>query len=470
MVASTTFKDRGRASLGVLRVRVQSDGKEVTCWALVDSGSNTTFITRTVADKLRLKGPEHIFSVNTLGGATSHDEMCVDFLLLSADGSTSVHVEGAFTIPSLRIRAQYDGTTHKNWKHLADLDFPYVNEEIDILIGTDCTEMFWTENERRAGRKEPFARETLLGWILLGPTEEHRTFSANAATIEPIQAVYDRMLMADFEDVKCKDPAMSIDDKRALKTMRDTVHINGGKFCVGIPWKVDPEEALQNNRAMAESRLRMLKRKFETNIQLALNYTKTLETYISDGHAAMVEESELNTPHQWFLPHHAVFKRSNPEKCRVVFDCAAQYKGVSLNDVILQGPNFLNNLSGVLVRFRKEPVAVVGDIKLMFHQCFVTENDSRFLRFLWWPAGDTTQKPRVFCMKVHLFGGKSCPSVVNFCMRRIADDNEGHFSELSIDTLRRSFYMDDMIRSVSSTAEAKQLIVDMKQVAQGWWV
>ena len=67
------------------------------------------------------------------------------------------------------------------------------------------------------------------------------------------------MLMADFEDVKCKELVMSVDDKRALKTMRDTVHMNGGKFCVGIPWKVDPEEALQNNRSMAESRLRMLK-------------------------------------------------------------------------------------------------------------------------------------------------------------------------------------------------------------------
>ena len=462
MVASTTFKDRGRASLGVLRVRAQSDGKEVVCWALVDSGSNTTFIKRNVADKLGLRGPEHIYSVNTIGGPSTHDEMCVDFDLASEDGSKAIQVVGAFTIPSLNIRAKYDGTAHSKWEHLADLDFPKVNEEIDIVIGTDCTEMFWAENERRAGRKDPYARETLLGWILLGPTDERWTFSANAATIEPLQAAYDRMLMADFEDVKCKDPVMSVDDKRALKVMQETVHMSGGKFCVGIPWKINPEEALQNNRSMSESRLRMLKRKFEANPKLADDYTKTVEAYISDGHAAMVEESELNTVHQWYLPHHAVFKRSNPEKCRVVFDCAAQFKGVSLNDVILQGPNFLNNLSGVLVRFRKEPVAVVGDIKLMFHQCFVLENERKFLRFLWWPNGDIKQKPRVYCMKVHLFGGKSSPSVVNFCMRQIADENERRFSELSIDTLRRAFYMDDMICSVSSNAEAKQLIVDMK--------
>ena len=461
-VMASTFKDRGRASLGVLRVRVRNEGEEVLCWALVDSGSNTTFIKRSIADKLGIKGPDHVFSVNTLGGVVSHDEMCVDFMLASEDGIETVHVEGAFTLPSLGIRAKYDGTTHANWAHLAGLDFPAVDADIDVVIGTDCTEMFWSDEERRGGRKEPMARKTLLGWVLLGPTEQKRTFTANAASVDPIQLAYDKMLMADFEDVKCNEPFMSVDDKRALKMMRETVHMSEGKFCVGIPWKVDPEEVLQNNRSMAESRLRMLKKKFESNEKLATDYTATVEAYIKDGHAKLVEESELNTPHQWFLFHHCVFKRSNPEKCRVVFDCAAQYKGVSLNDVILQGPNFLNNLSGVLIRFRKEPMAVVGDIKLMFHQCFVSEMDKRFLRFLWWPSGDTTQKPKVYCMNVHLFGGKSSPSVVNFCMRKIAEDNAEAFSELAIDTLRRSFYMDDMIRSVSTIKEARDLIPEMQ--------
>ena len=144
------------------------------------------------------------------------------------------------------------------------------------------------------------------------------------------------MLMADFEDVRIKEPVMSVDDRRALRTMQDTIRIEDGKFQVGIPWKVDPEEALQNNRSIAESRLRMLRRKFDTNPKLADEYTKTVEGYISDGHAMLIEGDELDDVHQWYLPHHAVFKGSNPEKCRVVFDCAAQYNGISLNDVIHQ--------------------------------------------------------------------------------------------------------------------------------------
>ena len=128
VLASTTFKDRGRASLGVLHVRVQNEDQEMMCWALVDSGSNTTFITRSVEDKLGIKGPEHIYSVNTLGGIESHDEMCVDFKLISEDGSKTVEVEGAFTIPSLKIKARYDRTAHTNFKHLNDLTFPQLTQ------------------------------------------------------------------------------------------------------------------------------------------------------------------------------------------------------------------------------------------------------------------------------------------------------------------------------------------------------
>ena len=111
-----------------------------------------------------------------------------------------------------------------------------------------------------------------------------------------------------------------------------------------------------------------------------------------------------------------------------------------------------------------QPVAVVGDIKLMFHQCFVEDKDQRFLRFLWWPKGDTTKSAQVHAMTAHLFGATSSPSVVGFCMRKTADDNESAFSETAIDTLRRSFYVDDMLRSVPTVEAAKKLIPEMKSL------
>ena len=312
VVSLSTFKPNGRASLGILRVRVHSNGKDVHCLALVDSGCNQTLLRRSVADKLQIKGSPYAYTMNTMNGRASHDEIRCEFTVTTEDGTGSVFVEDALTIPSISIYARYDGTAHEKWPHLSDLHFPKLSGEVDLVIGTDCTDMFWTLQERHGARKEPIARRTHLGWILLGPTDGE--VSANTAGVEPIQLILDKMLMADFEDVRIKEPVMSLNDRHALKTMQETIHVEGGKFHVGIPWKVDPEEALQNNRSIAESRMRMLRRKFDTNLKLADSYTKTVEGYISDGHAMLVEGDELNDVHQWYLPHHAVFKRSNPEK------------------------------------------------------------------------------------------------------------------------------------------------------------
>ena len=170
LVSSTTFKNRGRSKTGVIRVGVQAEEGEVLCWVLLDTGSNTTFIKRSVADDLGLTGPDEGFSLTTLAGASHYDEMRVDVMLVSEDGVNSVDLRGALTMPSIQVRAQHDGTSHKKYKHLADLDFPEVDTEVDIIIGTDCPEMFWSLDERRGGRNEAIARKTILGWILLGPT------------------------------------------------------------------------------------------------------------------------------------------------------------------------------------------------------------------------------------------------------------------------------------------------------------
>ena len=52
----------------------------------------------------------------------------------------------------------------------------------------------------------------------------------------------------------------------------------------------------------------------------------------------------------WYIPHHPVHNPKKPDKLRIVFDCAAKYKGIFFNDVVLQGPDLTNNLQGVFKR------------------------------------------------------------------------------------------------------------------------
>ena len=91
-----------------------------------------------------------------------------------------------------------------------------------------------------------------------------------------------------------------------------------------------------------------------------------------------------------------------------MYDCAAKSHGVSLNDHLLQGLDFVNDLVGLLICFRQEPVAVCDDVKQMFHQVMVSSEDRDALRFLWCPCGDISKAPQVyFIMCVHVFGTTS---------------------------------------------------------------
>ena len=52
----------------------------------------------------------------------------------------------------------------------------------------------------------------------------------------------------------------------------------------------------------------------------------------------------------------------------MVFDCSAEYLGYALNKQLIPGPDLTNQIVGVLIRFREEQDAFMGDIEAMFYQ------------------------------------------------------------------------------------------------------
>ena len=54
-----------------------------------------------------------------------------------------------------------------------------------------------------------------------------------------------------------------------------------------------------------------------------------------------------------------------------------------MNSHLVSGPDLLNNLVGIFMRFREEKVALSGDIEAMFNQVAVPPEDQAALRFLW---------------------------------------------------------------------------------------
>ena len=60
--------------------------------------------------------------------------------------------------------------------------------------------------------------------------------------------------------------------------------------------------------------------------------------------AEQVPGTEIENGICWYIPHHGIYHHKKPTKMRFVFDCSCTYRGTSLNKVLLQEPNLLNNL------------------------------------------------------------------------------------------------------------------------------
>lgn len=85
------------------------------------------------------------------------------------------------------------------------------------------------------------------------------------------------------------------------------------------------------------------------------DYIEFMSKMLDKGHAVLVPDREIScneSPGQiWYLPHFDVYHLKKPEQIRVVFDSSTEYQGKSLNRELLAGPDLMNTLLGVLVRF-----------------------------------------------------------------------------------------------------------------------
>ena len=57
-------------------------------------------------------------------------------------------------------------------------------------------------------------------------------------------------------------------------------------------------------------------------------------------------------PREWYLPPHPVFQPHKLGRIRRVLNGAAKFHSSALNEALLTGPDVLQNLFHVLIRFR----------------------------------------------------------------------------------------------------------------------
>ena len=189
---------------------------------------------------------------------------------------------------------------------------------------------------------------------------------------------------------------------------------------------------MPNNRPLAVSRFLSLENKLNKKSELKKRYTDTIRNYMNKKHAAKLipENAKLTLKITNYISHHAVFNINKPSKLRVVFDAAAKYRGTSLNENLLKAPDLLSSLIGIILRFRINEFAVMGDIEQMFHQVNVPTTDRDALRFLW--RDNVEHIIEDYIMNVHLFGKKDSPCCSQWALKQTVLEKGSKYPELEL--------------------------------------
>ena len=458
-----------------VKVKSRSSKRTVVTYGLLDSGSNTTFCIHDLMDQLGIEGEETILSLTTLQAQErSINSHVVSLDVYDLDEENLIELSTVFSTPSLPVNeASVPQQADINrWPYLSDVNINVVDASVGLLIGNDVPKALEPKKVKKSNGTGPYAVKTVFGWTINGPLGRNAGLyrAANSIRVDStLNEQFKRFCNIEFNDSTFdNNVAMSVEDKRAVSILESSAKLRSGHYELSLPWKKFPPE-LPNNRPVAEHRLALLKKRFTKDPELFLKYSESMDNLLEKGYAIKVLEEPLKASDDkilWYLPHHPVFNSNKPGKLRVVFDCAATYHGVSLNDQLLQEPDLTNSIVGVLTRFRQESIALMADIEAMFHQVNVCYKDRDFLRFLWLPVNNLDTEPEEFQMTVHLFGAKSSPTCANFALQKTAIDNADEFDEDVAETIKRNFYVDDCLKSALNDDMAIKLAADLRDLLQ----
>ena len=129
---------------------------------------------------------------------------------------------------------------------------------------------------------------------------------------------------------------------------------------------MENEPDLPSNCPLAFKQLKALVRRLEGDPELLEKYTETIDEDLNKNYIKEVP-LDKTTPNIWHIPHHHVIN-PNKAKIRKILNAESKYHGVSLNNQLMPVSDLMQNLTGVICRFRQKKVAISADIEGMLMQ------------------------------------------------------------------------------------------------------
>jgi hypothetical protein len=240
-------------------------------------------------------------------------------------------------------------------------------------------------------------------------------------------------------------------------------NLNLGHYTCTIPWKGDGLNLVNNiNEVLARQKCSNSSDYLMKKGTSLKEIDEKLQDQITNGYIEKIDLKKENIYRKdsYFLSYFPVVNRTkDTSSLRIVFDAKAKDRsGSSLNGAIEKGPNRLNDLFAILLRFRRFQYAFTADISEMFLRIRITEADKRYHRF-WWNES-FWQWNRI------LFGNRASPDISQKVITTHAVKLKESYPEVSR-ALIEDTYMDDTIVSRPSEVECVKIVDTLPKVTEG---
>ena len=256
----------------------------------------------------------------------------------------------------------------------------------------------------------------------------------------------------------------TLQHERELCMIEKGLELKDGKWTARYPWKKDPTD-LPKNCSAALAMLKSTEKRLKKNACHASLYDEQIEDMLNRGVARKITEKESKeyTGPIFYVSHHEVMKpESSSTPYRIVFNSSAKFHNHTLNDYWVKGPDLLNNMLGILLRFRENRVAVAGDVRKMYHSVNISELDQHTHRFLW-RGMDESRKPDIYMMTAVSFGDKRAGTIAPLALRKTAEYSSDIYPDATKMIIKNT-YVDDVIDSFDNIQKADQVTSEADEI------
>ncbi|XP_072400429.1 uncharacterized protein [Diabrotica undecimpunctata] len=408
--------------------------------ALLDSGSQSNFITADLCKKLKLDKTCIKIPVSGINEKITHINHSVTTNIKSR--VNAYQIESSFlvidkiteTLP--RVNLNRNEFTIPENVTLADETF-HKPGKIDILLGASIFYDLLCIGQIRLNRFLPILQKTMLGWVITGNVTG--TIRCNFI----VNNIHDQLKQ--FWEIENIDNSKCLTkEEEACEKEYQTCFQKNQERQIVVPLLVkDNIQNLGDSLQTALDRFSSLERKLIKNPEYKRLYTDFINEYQDLGHMSLVTAEDLKYP-LYYLPHHGVLKSDNTTtKLRVVFDGSAKTTtDLSLNDCLKVGPTIQSDLLSILIRFRFFNIVLAADIEKMYRQILVSENYQNYQRIIW--RTNPSEEIQHFKLKTVTYGTASAPFLAIRSLTQVANEIDETDPDVAV-VIRNGFYVDDLL-------------------------